>query len=161
MALHVLGRFSATELYSQPLLNVSDRVLPSCPGNLRSSWCPRCVPARSASSSPLNSRAWGCQAALTHLACESFCSIPRFTERLGRDVSFFPWDSPAFWATVSRVAICAPRLRVALQVSIVLASRYDKSGNRGSVTGSIWSQPARFKVEVRDTVLMESCYLGW
>lgn len=35
MALHVLGRFSATELYSPPLLNVSDRVLPGCPGSLK------------------------------------------------------------------------------------------------------------------------------
>lgn len=82
-------------------------------------------------------------------------------ERVGREVSLVLCDSPAFWATVSSVAICGPRLGMALQVSIVLASRYDKSGNRGSISGSIWSQPARFKGEVRDTVLMESCYRGW
>lgn len=60
---------------------------------------------------------------------------PRFTERVGREVSFIPRDSPAFWAMVFHVAICGPGLRVALQVSIVLASRYDKSGNRGPVSG--------------------------
>lgn len=85
MALHVLGGFSATELYSPSLLNVSDRVLPGCPGSLKA-FCPFASTSEMAGvlgvcqHVQLAAHLWGPggvgQAALTHLACGSFCSTP-------------------------------------------------------------------------------------